>query len=121
MPRSFVRGPSKPRCPAQNDARSSRKRGPRSGCFDFWANKSGREGARRWGRPTMPSSRWESVRFRQQKAFNACPTYKKRFLARFAAWLRERYGSQEKLQAAWEEALRPGETLAEGSIVPQLN
>ena len=59
--------------------------------------------------------------YTSEKAFNACPTYKKRFLARFAAWLKERYGSQEKLQAAWEGALRPGETLADGNIVPQLN
>ncbi|HEY7157611.1 MAG TPA: hypothetical protein VH575_26885, partial [Gemmataceae bacterium] len=59
--------------------------------------------------------------YTSEKAFNACPTYKKRFMARFASWLKERYGSQEKLQAAWEEALRPGETLADGNIVPQLN
>jgi len=59
--------------------------------------------------------------YTSEKAFNACPTYKKRFLTRFAAWLRKRYQSQEKLQAAWAEALRPGETLAENSIVPQLN
>ncbi len=59
--------------------------------------------------------------YTSEKAFNACPTYKKLFLTRFAAWLKERYGSQEKLQAAWEGALRPGETLADGTIVPQLN
>ncbi len=56
-----------------------------------------------------------------EQSFNACPTYKKRFLGRFAAWLKERYGSQEKLQEAWEGALKSGETLAEASIVPQLN
>ena len=55
------------------------------------------------------------------KAFDACPTYKKRFLARFAGWLKERYGSQKKLAAAWEGALKEGETLADESIVPQLN
>lgn len=59
--------------------------------------------------------------YTSEKAFNACPTYKQRFMARFAAWLRERYSSQEKLQAAWKEALRPGETLADSNIVPQLN
>ncbi len=59
--------------------------------------------------------------YTSEKAFNACPTYKKRFQERFAAWLKERYGSQEKLRAAWEGALRPGETLAESSVVPQLN
>jgi hypothetical protein len=59
--------------------------------------------------------------YTSEKAFNACPTYKKRFLERFAAWLKERYGSQEKLKAAWEDALRSGETLADANIVPQLN
>jgi hypothetical protein len=59
--------------------------------------------------------------YTSEKAFNACPTYKKRFLERFAAWLKERHGSQEKLQSAWEDALKPGETLADANIVPQLN
>jgi hypothetical protein len=59
--------------------------------------------------------------YTSEKAFNACPTYKKRFQARFADWLKERYGTQEKLAAAWEGALKPGEALADGSIVPQLN
>ncbi len=59
--------------------------------------------------------------YSSEKAFNACPTYKKRFQARFATWLKDRYGSQEKLASAWEEALRSGETLADGTIVPQLN
>ncbi len=59
--------------------------------------------------------------YTSEKAFNACPTYRKRFLERFAAWLKERYVSQEKLQAAWEGALRPNETLADNNIVPQLN
>ncbi len=59
--------------------------------------------------------------YTSEKAFNACPTYKKRFLAQFAAWLKQKYGSQDKLQAAWEGALKPGETLADANIVPQLN
>jgi hypothetical protein len=59
--------------------------------------------------------------YTSEKAFNACPTYKKRFLERFAAWLKDRYGSQEKLAAAWGNALRPGEALAEANVVPQLN
>jgi hypothetical protein len=54
-------------------------------------------------------------------ALNACPTYRKRFLERFAAWLKERYGSQEKLKEAWGDALKPGEALADGNIIPQLN
>lgn len=59
--------------------------------------------------------------YTSESAFNSCPTYKKRFMERFAAWLKERYGSQEKLKAAWEDALRENETLADSSIVPQLN
>lgn len=59
--------------------------------------------------------------YTSENAFNACPTYKKRFLTQFAAWLKEKYASQEKLQAAWEGALRSGETLADANIVPQLN
>jgi hypothetical protein len=59
--------------------------------------------------------------YTSEKAFNACPTYRKRFLARFSAWLTDRYGSQEKLKAAWKEALKPGETIADANIVPQLN
>jgi hypothetical protein len=53
--------------------------------------------------------------------FNGCPTYKKRFLERFAAWLKERYGSQDKLKSSWGDALRPEETLAAAAIMPQLN
>jgi hypothetical protein len=59
--------------------------------------------------------------YTSEAALNACPTYRKRFLARFAAWLKERYGSQEKLQAAWEGALKQGESMADGTIVPQTN
>jgi hypothetical protein len=54
-------------------------------------------------------------------AFNACPTYKKLFMARFADWLQAKYGSEEKLKLAWEGALKPEETLAGKSIVPQTN
>jgi hypothetical protein len=59
--------------------------------------------------------------YTSEGAFNACPTYKKKFLERFATWLKDRYGSQDKLRAAWGDALRPGERLAESNIVPQLN
>jgi hypothetical protein len=54
-------------------------------------------------------------------ALDACPTYKKAFLARFAAWLKGRYGSQDKLKAAWGDALKAGETLDAAGIVPQVN
>ncbi len=59
--------------------------------------------------------------YTSENALNACPTYKKRFQERFAAWLKERHGSQEAMKTAWGEALRPGETLAEATIVPQAN
>ena len=59
--------------------------------------------------------------YTSEKAFNACPTYKKRFLERFAAWLKDRYGSQEKLQSAWGDALRREEKLTDANIVPQFN
>jgi hypothetical protein len=55
------------------------------------------------------------------KALDACPTYKKAFLAKFAAWLKEKYGSQDKLKAAWGDALTAGEALDAGNIVPQTN
>jgi hypothetical protein len=59
--------------------------------------------------------------YTSSKAFDACPTYKKRFRAKFAGWLKERYGSQEKLSVAWGDALKKDETLADENIVPQLN
>jgi hypothetical protein len=59
--------------------------------------------------------------YTSEKAFNACPTYRKHFLARFASWLKARYGSQEKLKSAWDSALKPDETIAAANIVPQLN
>jgi hypothetical protein len=59
--------------------------------------------------------------YTSESAFNACPTYKKRFLERFAAWLKERYGSDEKLKTAWDSALLTGESLAQANISLQLN
>ena len=59
--------------------------------------------------------------YTSEKAFNACPTYKKHFLERFAAWLKDRYGSREKLKEAWGDALHTGETLADADVALQLN
>ena len=39
----------------------------------------------------------------------------------FAAWLKSKYGSQEKLKKAWSGALGSKETLAGKNIVPQTN
>lgn len=49
-------------------------------------------------------------------AVNACPTYKKLLLDRWADWLKAKYGSQEGLKAAWGDALTAGETLEAKSI-----
>ncbi|HTU18380.1 MAG TPA: hypothetical protein VMG10_10005 [Gemmataceae bacterium] len=59
--------------------------------------------------------------YTSEGAFNSCPTYKKRFMERFATWLKERYGSQEKLKEAWGDALKDKESLTDSNIVPQLN
>jgi hypothetical protein len=39
-------------------------------------------------------------------ALKACPTYRKQFTARFCDWLKTKYGSQEGLKKAWQEALK---------------
>ncbi|NQT40020.1 MAG: hypothetical protein HQ581_21180 [Planctomycetes bacterium] len=53
--------------------------------------------------------------------FEKCPTYRKLLMKRFADWLTEKYGTQQKLAAAWPGALEGDETLADASIVPQAN
>ncbi len=35
---------------------------------------------------------------------------------RYIAWLKARYGSQDKLAAAWGSALKPNETLDAGTL-----
>jgi len=57
--------------------------------------------------------------YTSDNALSACPTYKKRVQERFAAWLKEKYGSQDKLREAWG-ALGAGEAL-DGTIALQLN
>jgi len=59
--------------------------------------------------------------YTNEKAFNACPTYTKLFVARFSDWLQAKYGSEENLKRAWGEALKAGESLAARNIVPQAN
>lgn len=59
--------------------------------------------------------------YTSEKAFAACPTYRKLFTARFCEWLLARYGSESKLQQAWSGALKPGEALAAKNIEPQTN
>ena len=59
--------------------------------------------------------------FTSEKAFAACPTYKKLFMARFCDWLKAKYGSEDGLKQAWGGALGAGESLDAKSIVPQTN
>ena len=59
--------------------------------------------------------------FTNEKAFNACPTYTKHFVARFGDWLNAKYGSEKNLRNAWGNALKPGESLNAKNIVPQTN
>ena len=54
-------------------------------------------------------------------AFKACPTYQKLFVERFSDWLKAKYGSEDKLKAAWQGALDAKESLAARNIVPQTN
>jgi hypothetical protein len=59
--------------------------------------------------------------FTSTNAFNACPTYRKLFLGKFADWLKAKYGSEEGLRRAWAGALKAEETLAARTIVPETN
>ena len=54
-------------------------------------------------------------------ALKGCPTYQKQFTGRFAAWLKTKYGSEEGLKKAWQEAMRSNESLADGNLALQLN
>lgn len=53
-----------------------------------------------------------------QKVIDQCPTYKKLLNDRFAAWLKEKYGSQEALAKAWGGELKKNESLAQANITP---
>lgn len=58
--------------------------------------------------------------YTSEKAFNACPTYKKLFTAKFTDWLKAKYGTDDALTKAWG-GLQPGESLAAKNIAPQTN
>lgn len=53
-------------------------------------------------------------------ALDKAPTYKKQFTLRFNDWLQKKYGSTEKLEAAWGDALR-GQTLEHKNVEIQTN
>jgi hypothetical protein len=59
--------------------------------------------------------------YTSEKAFSACPTYKKLFMARFCDWLKAKYGSEDGLKKAWQGALGADESLAAKNILPQTN
>jgi hypothetical protein len=59
--------------------------------------------------------------YTSEKAFAACPTYRKLFTARFCDWLLARYESESKFQQAWSGGLKAGESLAAKNIEPQTN
>ncbi len=59
--------------------------------------------------------------YTSEKAFTACPTYRKLFTGRFCEWLAAKYGSEERLKQAWSGALKSGEDLAARNIEPQTN
>jgi len=54
-------------------------------------------------------------------ALNACPTYKKDLMRRFAEWLTAKYHTQEGLAAAWPGALKPEEKIEGKTIAIQGN
>ena len=59
--------------------------------------------------------------YTSEKAFNACPTYRKLFTERFCDWLKAKYGSEENLKKAWADALKGDESLPARNILPQTN
>ncbi len=59
--------------------------------------------------------------FTSTNAFSACPTYRKHFIEQFCGWLQARYGSDDNLKKAWQDALTGQESIAGKNIVPQTN
>lgn len=52
-------------------------------------------------------------------AFNSCPTYRQKFIERFADWLKAKYGTTDALRQAWGDALAKNETLEAKNIAVQ--
>ena len=52
---------------------------------------------------------------------DAAPTYKKKLIERWSAWLQQKYGTQDALKTAWNTALKGTETLDAKNIEIQLN
>lgn len=59
--------------------------------------------------------------YTNETAYNDFPTYRTILLKQYAQWLTEKYGSQEKLAAAWQGALKSEESLAAANVAIQPN
>ncbi len=59
--------------------------------------------------------------YTSSSAYNDFPTYRKLLESRFAEWLKAKYGTQERLAAAWSGALKNGERLSAGRIAVEAN
>lgn len=55
------------------------------------------------------------------EVFEKCPTYKELALIRYTEWLKERYGSTERLRQAWGTALEKEESLEQSNVALQPN
>jgi len=53
-----------------------------------------------------------------QKTLDQIPTYKKLYYAKFAAWLKTKYGNREALAKAWGNLLKADETIEAANITP---
>jgi len=63
----------------------------------------------------------DDIFFYTSSNLDKCPTYKAAANTEFSKWLKEKYGSLDKLQAAWEGSLKGDETLDAGNIEVQSN
>ncbi|BCM93628.1 hypothetical protein IAD21_05519 [Abditibacteriota bacterium] len=59
--------------------------------------------------------------YNTQGALDAAPSYKKKLMERWSAWLQQKYSTQDALKTAWGDALSGDETLAAKSIGIQAN
>ena len=53
---------------------------------------------------------------KMKAVYPACPTYAKLLEGRFSDWLKEKYGSEDKLKTAWGEAIKATESLENRNI-----
>lgn len=53
--------------------------------------------------------------------FDSCPTYAKKLTGQYNDWLKAKYGTQDRLAAAWGDALPAGETLEAKNVFLRIN